>query len=175
MTRTIVTDNRTPEEIAYDSLRDGSAYVKPACPHCACELAPGACFCDGCGARAGQQGGDRIPTPPAAIRAWIDRHFEGEERAIATWIDQQAPVMPDNPSPQLLEIAAFIESHKSDEEIDQIIDILEKVEARYGDDDEGIDPRFDRVVDAVFDLPDAQRDQAICLWEGFLAGIAASE
>jgi hypothetical protein len=30
------------------------------------------------------------------------------------------------------------------------------------------------VIDAVFDLPDAQRNQAIALWEGFLAGVAAA-
>jgi hypothetical protein len=53
-----------------------------------------------------------------------------------------------------------------------IISILEQIDG--GEQDEGIDPRFDRVIDAVFDLPDHQRAQAIAVWEGFLAGIAAA-
>jgi hypothetical protein len=65
-------------------------------------------------------------------------------------------------------VAAWIDRQRED--TDTMIAILEELD---GGDEKLIDERFDRVVDAIAELPEAQRAQAIALWEGFLAGVAA--
>jgi hypothetical protein len=75
-----------------------------------------------------------------------DIPISDDEQAICTWIlEQQA------------------------EDTDAIISILDDID---GGERRRIDVHFDRVIDAVAELPDAQRAQAIALWEGFLAGCA---
>jgi hypothetical protein len=74
------------------------------------------------------------------------------EQAICTWIDQQAG---------------------EPEATDDMIAILEEIDGGEAEARKGIDARFDRVIDAVAELPDAQRAQAIAMWEGFLVGCAA--
>ena len=76
-----------------------------------------------------------------------------------------------NPERHGKEIATRFFSGDIEIEIPTIIQILETIE---GKEDEGIDPRFDRVVDAVIELPDAQRAMAIALWKGFLARAGAA-
>jgi hypothetical protein len=128
MTSTI--DTRTPAEIAYDSLKNGSAYTSPGAEQRSAQFA------------AGYQDGLVIA---AAIA-------NGDEQAIAAWIDQQAG---------------------EPEATDDMIAILEEIDGGEAEARKGIDARFDRVIDAVAELPDVQRAQAIAMWEGFLVGCAA--
>jgi hypothetical protein len=144
---TMTTDTRTPAERAYDAERDGSIYVKPDAEQRAAAIM------------------SYLETlPPAERNAVWDRaeeimlakHFgdapadipiSADEQAIVTWIMQQTACGSEN--------------------TDGIIAVLEDGERRR------IDERFDRCIDAVAELPDSQRAQAISLWEGFLAGCAA--
>jgi hypothetical protein len=94
------------------------------------------------------------------------------------------------PASLMLAVAGFIEQYENADhtalaqEADRIIAdtpidpteeaaitaLLEEFEAHL----DPLGARFDAVVDGVFDLPDAQRAQAIALWEGFLAGVQAT-
>jgi hypothetical protein len=66
-------------------------------------------------------------------------------------------------------VVAALESEP--EATDDMIAILEEID---GGERKGIDARFDRCIDAVAELPDAQRAIAISMWEGFLAGVQAA-
>jgi hypothetical protein len=65
-------------------------------------------------------------------------------------------------------IADWIDTLLVPEDTDGIISALDGDRRR-------IDERFDRVIDAVAELPDSQRQIAVALWEGFLAGVAIEE
>lgn len=54
---------------------------------------------------------------------------------------------------------------------DDMADILTEID---GGDRTLLDERFDTVIDQVFELEDAQRAQAVALWEGFVAGVSAA-
>jgi hypothetical protein len=138
-------------EAKYDAERSAAAYTKPA--------------------------GDLI-TATLEYLAEVERD---DEMALADEIDrliaEETPLSPGEEKIINLILAgdkrviAALRAASLPEATDDMISILEEID---GGERSGIDARFDRCIDAVAELPDAQRAQAIALWEGFLSGVVAA-